>query len=129
MKSIRLFEWGGGQSFFYQWGRLKRREKNLQLLTYLAWTLHLIFWLLWIFLIVPYPIALTVPVDFDLGRFAMVKDFLWPIFNLFFLALNTWLIALIYDKDILVSWLLLGFTLLAQIITLGITLSLIVLNI
>jgi len=126
MKRIRLFEWGGGGDFFHQWGRLKRREKNLYLLIYGVWVLHAIFWLLWSVFVAPYPIALTLPINFALGSLAFLKDFLWPMANLALLAINTWLVLYIYPKDILAAWLLLGASLFIQIVVLGVTLSLMV---
>ncbi|MBU1082863.1 hypothetical protein KKE14_00240 [Patescibacteria group bacterium] len=125
MKRIRLFEWSGGRDFFHQWGRLKRREKNLYLLIYTIWFLHAIFWLLWSVFIAPYPIALTLPINFGLGDLVFLKDFLWPMANFILLAVNTWLVFYIYPKDILAAWLLLGASLFIQIVVLGITLSLI----
>ena len=125
MKPIRLFEWGGGNLLFYQWGRLKRREQTMRLLIYLMWFAHLVFWIVWISFIAPYPIALTLPLGFNLGIFAWLKDYLWPLFNLIIIACNTWLINRIYPRDILSAWLLLGATLFLQIIILGIALSLI----
>lgn len=124
MSPMRLFNWGGGSSVFYQWGRLKRREKTLRLLIYFLWFLHLIFWIIWIIFIAPYPITLTLPLGFSLGIFAWLKDYLWPFFNLLILAFNTWLIFKLYPRDILSSWLLMGATLFLQIITLGIAVSL-----
>lgn len=126
MKRIRLFEWSGGRSFFYQWGRLKRRERNFYLFVYAAWILHVVFWILWIIFVVPNPIALTVPLGFSLGALAFLKDFLWPLFNLGLLTLNTWLLFTIYHKDILAAWLLLGATIFIQLIIFGIALSLVI---
>jgi len=124
MKPIRLFDWGGGSLVFYQWGRLKRREKTLHLLIYLLWFLHIIFWIGWVIFVAPYPIALTVPLGFSLGALSWLKDYLWPIFNLLILSCNTWLIFKVYPRDILSAWLLLGATLFLQIIVLGIAISL-----
>jgi len=124
MKPIRLFEWGGGSLLFYQWGRLKRREQTLQLLIYLLWFSHLVFWIVWLVFVAPYPIALTIPLGFSLGVFSWLKDYLWPLFNLLILGCNTWLIFKIYPRDILSAWLLLGATLFLQIIILGIAISL-----
>lgn len=124
MTPIQLFEWGGGSLSFYQWGRLKRREQTLYLLIYLLWFLQVVFWIVWIIFVAPYPIALTVPLGFNLGAFAWLKDYLWPIFNLIILGCNTWLIFRIYSRDILSAWLLLGATLFLQIIILGVAISL-----
>ena len=124
MKPIQLFEWGGGNLLFYQWGRLKRREQTLRLLIYLMWILHLGFWIIWMIFVAPYPIALTLPLGINLGALAWLKDYLWPLFNLLILGTNTWLISKIYPRDILSAWLLLGATVFLQIIILGIALSL-----
>lgn len=129
MKRIRLFEWDGERSFFYQWGRFKRRERNLYLFVYVAWLLHIVFWILWIIFIAPYPIALTVPLGFSLGVLGFLKDFLWPLFILILLILNSWLVFFIYPKDILASWLLLGATVFIQIIVLGIAVSLMAISV
>ena len=123
--AIRLFEWSGGRDFFYQWGRLKRREKNLYLFIYAAWLLHILAWVLWLIWVAPSPIALTVPLGFDLGPVGWVGDILWPLFNLLLLSFNTWLVSKIYPKDLLAAWLLLGATFFLQAIVLGITLSLV----
>lgn len=122
---VRLFDWSGGRDFFYQWGRLKRREKNLYLFIYAAWLLHIIAWLLWLIWVAPYPIALTVPLGFNLGGASFLGDLLWPLFNLILLSFNTWLIFKAYPKDLLAAWLLLGATFFLQAIVLGITLSLV----
>ena len=124
MVRIRLFEWSGGSDFFYQWGRLKRRERNLYLFVYAVWILHAIFWLLWIAFIAPNPIALTVPLGVSLGVAAFLKDYLWPLLNLVFLGLNTWLVFLLYPRDILAAWLLLGASIFIQLVVMGITISL-----
>jgi len=129
MKRIRLFDWGGGQDFFYQWNRLKRRERNLQLFISATWLLHIIFWLLWIFFITPYPVTLTVSLGFNLGPLVFLKDYLWPLFNALFLILNTWLVLKIYPKDILAAWLLLGVTIFIQVVVLGITTSLMMITV
>lgn len=129
MKRIRLFEWNGGRSFFYQWSKFKRREKNLHLFLYISWFLHIIFWVLWVLFVAPYPIALTVPLGFSLGYLLFLKDYLWPLFNLLFLVLNTWLIFAIYPKDILAAWLLVGATVFIQIVVLGIVVSLMLISI
>ena len=129
MKSVRLFEWGEGRLFFHQWGRLKRREKALGLLIYSIWFIHIVFWILWIFFIAPYTIALTIPLGVNLGFLAWLRDYLWPILNLLIVAINHWLIVKIYPRDILSSWLLLGATLFLQIIILGIAISLILIGI
>lgn len=122
---IRLFEWSGGRDFFYQWGRLKRREKNLYLFIYVAWLLHVVFWILWLVWVAPYPIALTVPLGFDLGVLSWLGDVLWPLVNLALISFNTWLVFKIYPKDLLAAWLLLGATFFIQTIVFGITLSLV----
>jgi len=123
--AVRLFEWSGGRDFFYQWGRLKRREKNLYLFIYAAWLLHIVTWVLWLVWVAPSPIALTVPLGFGLGPIGWVGDILWPLFNLLILSFNTWLVSKIYPKDLLAAWLLLGATFFLQTIVLGITLSLV----
>ena len=125
---IRLFEWSGGRDFFYQWGRLKRREKNLYLFVYLAWLLHIVSWILWLIWVAPYPIALTVPLGFDLGILSWSGDVLWPIVNLALISFNTWLVFKIYPKDLLAAWLLLGSTFFIQTIVFGITLSLVMIG-
>jgi len=125
MKRVRLFEWSGGRAFFYQWGRFKRRERNLWLFVYVAWILHAVFWTMWSIWVAPYPIALTVPLGVGLGSLAGLRDWMWPIFNLALLALNTWLIFRIYARDILAAWLLLGAAVFLQLIAWGITFSLI----
>ena len=124
IKPIRLLEWGGGSLLFYQWGRLKRRERTLSLLIYLVWFLHVVFWLIWIIFVAPYPIAITVPLGFSLGVLSWLRDYLWPLLNLLILGSNTWLISKIYHRDLLSAWLLLGATLFLQIIALGIAISL-----
>jgi len=129
MQRIRLFEKTGGESFFYQWGRFKRREGNLKTFIYLAWFLHIIFWVLWIFFVAPYPVTLTVPLGFSLGPILFLKDYLWPIFILLFLGLNSWLVFKLYPKDILSAWLLLGATVFIQLVVLGIVISLVMITI
>lgn len=124
MKPVRLLEWGGGSLLFYQWGRLKRQDRTLGLLVYLTWFLHVVFWIIWIFFVAPYPIALTVPLGIDLGVLAWARDYLWPLLSLIILGCNTWLIAKIYSRDILSAWLLLGATIFIQIIAFGIAISL-----
>ena len=101
----------------------------MHLFLYIAWFLHIVFWLLWIFFIAPYPIALTVPLGFSLGSFLFFKDYIWPLFNLLFLVLNSWLVFKIYPKDILAAWLLLGATVFIQIVLLGIVISLVMISI
>ncbi|OGB75063.1 hypothetical protein A2810_00885 [candidate division Kazan bacterium RIFCSPHIGHO2_01_FULL_49_10] len=125
---VRLFEWSGGRNFFYQWGRLKRREKNLYLFIYLAWLLHVVSWMLWLIWVAPYPIALTVPLGFDLGFLSWIGDVLWPLVNLALISFNTWLVFKIYPKDLLAAWLLLGATFFIQTIVFGITLSLVMIG-
>lgn len=122
---VRLFEWSGGRDFFYQWGRLKRREKNLYLFIYLAWLLHIVSWVLWLIWVAPTPLALTVPLGFDLGWLNWLGDVLWPLVNLALISFNTWLVFKIYPKDLLAAWLLLGATFFIQTIVFGITLSLV----
>ncbi|MBN2585625.1 hypothetical protein JXA59_03200 [Patescibacteria group bacterium] len=122
---VRLFEWSGGRDFFYQWGRLKRRERNLYLFIYIAWLLHIVSWVLWLIWVAPYPIALTVPLGFDLGVLSWLGDVLWPLVNLALISFNTWLVFKIYPKDLLAAWLLLGATFFIQTIVFGITLSLV----
>jgi hypothetical protein len=119
---VRLFEWSGGRDFFYQWGRLKRREKNLYLFIYAAWLLHILVWILWV---APTPLALSVPLGFGFGLSGWLGDILWPLVNLLLLSLNTWLVFKIYPKDLLAAWLLLGASFFLQTIVFGITLSLV----
>lgn len=128
MKSVRLFEWGGGRLLFYQWGRLKRRERALSLLMYGIWTIHIVFWFVWIFWVAPNTIVITIPLGLDIGYLSWLKDYLWPLLNLLILAINHWLLAKIYHRDILSAWLLLGVTLFLQIMILGIAISLIVIS-
>jgi hypothetical protein len=125
---VRLFEWSGGRDFFYQWGRLKRREKNLYLFIYAGWLLHIVSWVLWLIWVAPYPIALTVPLGFDLGWLNWLGDVLWPLVNLALISFNTWLVFKIYPKDLLAAWLLLGATFFIQTIVFGITLSLVMIG-
>lgn len=108
-----------------QWSRFKRREKSLILFVGGSILIHLIVWIIWHFLIAPYPIALTLPLSYSLPEpIGWVHDYLWPFANTVVLAVNVWLIRTLYKKDIFAAWLLVGGNLFVQFLILSVTLYL-----
>ncbi len=122
---IKFLGLNGGGVPWLQWSRFKRREDSLFVFVWAAVLLHIIFWVLWYFFIAPYPIALTIPLAANLGRFNFLYDYFWPLTNALILVLNTVLAFRIYRKDIFASWLLIGANIFLQIVVLAITLFLI----
>lgn len=122
---IRLLNIDEENVLVQQWGRFKRQERSRLVFIWLAIVMHIIFWIIWHFFVAPYPIALTIPLTADLGRFNFLYDYFWPLGNTFILVLNTVLIFKVYKKDIFASWLLLGANIFLQILALAITLFLV----
>lgn len=122
---IRLLNFGKDNIAWLQWARFKRREQSLFLFVGISVFLHIIFWILWHFLIAPYPIALTIPLATDLGSFNFLYDYFWPLGNTAILVLNTVLAFQIYKKDIFGGWLLIGANVFLAIMALTITLFLV----
>lgn len=122
---IKFLSFGGEGVLRQQWGRFKRREDSILAVIGIAVLLHLVFWLIWGFGVAPYPTAFSIPLPFELGYFSFLRDFLWPLTITGFLAINTYLIFLVYKKDIFASWLLMGANILLQILVLAITLYLV----
>ncbi len=118
---IQFLNLNGDRVPWLQWSRFKRREESLFVFVWIAVILHIIFWVIWQFLIKPYPIALTIPISFSLGPFNFLQDYLWPLSNTAFLALNTMLAFRVYKKDIFASWLLIGTSIFLQVLLLAIT--------
>ncbi len=118
---IQFLNLDGDRIPWLQWSRFKRREESLFVFVWIATILHFVFWVIWYFLIAPYPIALTIPISFGLGPFSFLQDFLWPLMNTVLLILNIVLAFRIYKKDIFASWLLIGATIFLQIVLLAIT--------
>lgn len=86
--------------------------------------MHAVFWVIWQLFIVPYPIALTIPVPFNLGPLGFLSDYLWPLANTGLLVLNTVLAFRVYKKDIFASWLLIGTSIFIQTVLLAVTIYL-----
>lgn len=107
-----------------QWSRFKRREESLFVFVWIAVILHAVFWVIWQLFIVPYPIALTIPVPFNLGPLGFLSDYLWPLANTGLLVLNTVLAFRVYKKDIFASWLLIGTSIFIQTVLLAVTIYL-----
>jgi hypothetical protein len=122
---IRFLDFGGQSILKQQWARFKRREESLMAVIGVAVLLHVIFWIIWYIGVAPYPTAFTVQVPFDLGPLDILHDYFWPIVNLIFLGLNIFLIFQFYKKDIFASWLLVGASILLQVLILAITLYLV----
>jgi hypothetical protein len=118
---IQFLNLNGDRVPWLQWSRFKRREESLFVFVWIAVILHVIFWVVWQFLIKPYPIALTIPISFSLGPFSFLQDYLWPLSNTALLVLNTVLAFRIYKKDIFASWLLIGTSIFLQVLLLAIT--------
>lgn len=113
---------GGENVIWLQWSRFKRRERSILLFIWAAILLHVVFWIVWYLFIAPYPIAITIPLGFDLpGGLAWVHDYLWPLANSLLLGVNIWLVFRMYKKDIFASWLLLGGNLFLQVLVLSVT--------
>ena len=121
---IQFLNLSGDTVPWLQWSRFKRREESLFVFVWIAVVLHLIFWAIWHFFVAPYPIALTIPVPFDLGWFGFLSDYLWPLVNTGLMVLNVVLAFRIYNKDIFASWLLIGANIFLQVVLLAITLYL-----
>ena len=122
---IRLLNIDEENVWVQQWGRFKRQERSRLVFIWLAIVMHIIFWIIWHFFVAPYPIALTIPLTADLGRFNFLYDYFWLLGNTFLLVLTTVLIFKIYKKDIFASWLLLGANIFLHILSLSITLFLV----
>jgi hypothetical protein len=122
---VRLLNLDEDNVLVQQWGRFKRQERSRLVFIWLAIVMHAIFWIIWHFFVAPYPIALTIPLAADLGRFNLLYDYFWPMSNTVILLLNTFLIFKVYKKDIFASWLLLGANIFLQILALAITLFLV----
>lgn len=121
---IQFLNLSGDTVPWLQWSRFKRREASLFVFVWIAVVLHLIFWVVWHFFVAPYPIALTIPVSFNLGWFSFLSDYLWPLVNTGLLVLNVVLAFRVYRKDIFASWLLIGANIFLQVVLLAITLYL-----
>ena len=122
---VRFLNLGKDNLLTLQWGRFKRREQSIFVFVWAAFILHIIFWVIWHFMITPYPIALTIPLAADLGWFNFLYDYFWPLGNTAILVLNTILAFQVYKKDIFAAWLLIGVNIFLQILVLGITLFLV----
>jgi hypothetical protein len=119
---VKSLTGGGDNVVWLQWSRFKRREQSLFLFIWAAISLHVVFWVVWHFFIAPYPIALIIPLQFDLpSGLTWVHDYTWPIANSLILAVNIWLIFKIYKKDIFASWLLIGGNMFLQVLILCVT--------
>jgi len=126
---VKFLDFRSDQSFFYQWGRLKRREKALSLSVVLAFFLHLLTWIIWLVAVAPYPVAisLALPILVDFLRF--LSDYLWIILLLAITLVNTFFINLLHRKDLLAAWLLAGANLFLQLLALVVVIFLAGLNI
>ena len=122
---IQFLNLNGDTVPWLQWSRFKRREESLFVFVWIAVILHVIFWVVWHFFVAPYPIALTIPVAFDLGPLSFLSDYLWPIANTAQLTLNTILAFQVYKKDIFVSWMFIGTSIFIQIVLLAVTMYLV----
>lgn len=118
---IKFLNFNGDLIHEHQWARFKRREGNIALFIGGAALLHLAFWIIWHFWVAPYPIALTVPLPFEVGALNVLHDYFWPFVNFLFLLTNSVLIFLVYKKDIFASWLLIGANFALQVLALSIT--------
>ncbi len=127
MFRVKFLDFEVDASFFYQWGRLKRREKVISLFIGGSIVLNLIAWLIWILAVAPY--SLTFGLNLSLGgAFSFLNRYLWMIGLSLILVVNVFLIHAIYQKDILASWLLIGTNLLLQFLALVGVFSLAMLN-
>ena len=122
---MKLIDTSTDNISWLQWSRFKRRERSIIVFVWFAILLHVIFWLLWHFLVAPYPIALTIPVSLGSGSWAWVNDYLWPLANTIILGLNFWLAFRVYKKDIFAGWIMLGSNIFLQFLVLSVTLYLI----
>lgn len=73
----------------------------------------------------PYPIAITLPIAYNLGKLGFLSDYTWPVSITLLSLVNLILAAQVYKKDIFASWLLIGTTIFLQILVLAITFYLI----
>lgn len=128
MFRIKFLNLASDQAFFWQWSRLKRRERVVSLFIVLALLLNLLSWLGWITVVAPSPLALSLPLSFDLGIFSFLRSYLWIIGGTLILLVNIYLIGLLKTKDLLATWLLLGATLLVQAVIFIVAASLAWLN-
>jgi len=129
MFKVRFLDFESDRSFFYQWGRLKRREKAVSLFIVLALFLHLLAWIIWLVAVAPYPVAIGVAFPAIGGILNFLQDYLWIISLSVILAVNLFLINLLYKKDLLAAWLLIGANLFIQLLALVIIIYLATLNI
>jgi hypothetical protein len=118
---IQFLNLNGDTVPWLQWSRFKRREESLFVFVWIAVILHVVFWLVWHFFVAPYPIALTIPLPFDLGPLMFMRDYVWPLTNTGLLVLNTVLAFRVYRKDIFASWLLIGASIFIQVLLLAVT--------
>jgi len=118
---IQFLNLSGDSIPWLQWSRFKRREESLFVFVWIAVILHIVFWLVWRFFIAPYPIALTIPIPFNLGPLTFLQDYIWPLTNTGLLVLNTVLAFRVYNKDIFASWLLIGASIFIQVLLLAVT--------
>ena len=121
---MKLLDTSTDNISWLQWSRFKRRERSIGVFVWFAILLHIIFWLLWHFLVAPYPIALTLPVSFG-GAWEPLNDYLWPLANTVIMVTNFWLAFRLYSKDIFATWLILGSNIFLQFLVLSVTLYLI----
>jgi hypothetical protein len=129
MFKVRFLDFESDQAFFYQWGRLKRREKAVSLFVALAVFLHLIAWVVWLFAIAPYPVTIGVALSGFVGSLVFLHNYLWILALSGILVINIILINILYQKDILASWLLIGANLFLQFLSLIVIIYLAFLNV